>query len=260
MSRSTALRRPPESATASAMRRLRGSNAKAVIASLNPVIRGWAAYHRGMVSSEVFNSLGAYMWKLTWKWARHSHPNKPASWVKARYFGSFNPFRQDAWVFGDRETGSYLRKHCWTRIRRHVMVKGGASPDDPDLAGYWRYRRDKHGTPLDTGAMNLLSRQRGRCPLCGDRLLTPGHLPDSPEEWQNWWLDVTQRPIERAPSAPGQQPGTREATPSLIHASCWRAPGSAGARQCNPQRPRGLLEPCAARSGTHGCMSNTRLC
>jgi len=208
---------------AAEMRRLRGSNAKAVTAALNPVIRGWAAYHRGMVSSEVFNSLGAYMWKLTWKWARHSHPNKPARWVKARYFGSFNPFRQDTWVFGDRETGSYLRKHSWTRIRRHVMVKGGASPDDPDLAGYWRYRRDKHGTPLDSGAMNLLSRQRGCCPLCGDRLLTPGHLPDSPEEWQNWWLDVTQRSIERAPSAPGQQPGTRDTTTSLIHASCWRA-------------------------------------
>jgi RNA-directed DNA polymerase len=208
---------------AAEMRRLRGSNAEAVIAALNPVIRGWAAYHRGMVSSEVFNALGAYMWKLTWKWARHSHPNKPARWVKARYFGSFNPFRRDTWVFGDRKTGSYLRKHCWTNIRRHVMVKGGASPDDPDLAGYWRYRRDKHGTPLDSGARNLLRRQRGCCPLCGDRLLTPDHLPDSPEEWQNWWFDVTQRTIERAPSTPGQQPGTRDTTTSLIHASCHRA-------------------------------------
>jgi RNA-directed DNA polymerase len=227
---------------ASEMRRLRGSNARAVIASLNPVIRGWAAYHRGMVASEVFNSLGAYMWKLTWKWARHSHPNKPASWVKARYFGSFNPFRQDTWVFGDRETGGYLRKHCWTRIRRHVMVKGGASPDDPDLAGYWRYRRDKHGTPLDIGAMNLLSRQRGCCPLCGDRLLTPGHLPDSPEEWHNWWLEVTRRSIERAPSAPGQQPGTREAAPSLIHASCWRALTARQRRSpaLQPATPTGL--------------------
>ena len=132
------------------MRTLRGSNATAVIATLNPVIRGWAAYHRGMVSSEVFSSLAAYMWKLTWKWARHSHPNKPARWVEARYFGKFNPFRDDTWVFGDRDTGGYLVKHSWTGIRRHVMVKGTASPDDPDLAGYWRYRRDKHGTPLDT--------------------------------------------------------------------------------------------------------------
>jgi RNA-directed DNA polymerase len=88
---------------ASEMRRLRGSNATAVIAALTPLIRGWTAYHRGMVSSEVFHSLENYMWTLTWKWARHSHRNKPAGWVQARYFGSFNPSRQDRWVFGDRK-------------------------------------------------------------------------------------------------------------------------------------------------------------
>jgi RNA-directed DNA polymerase len=36
---------------------LRGQNAAAVIAKLNPIIRGWAAYYRGVVSSEVFTSL-----------------------------------------------------------------------------------------------------------------------------------------------------------------------------------------------------------
>jgi RNA-directed DNA polymerase len=205
------------------MRRLRGSNARTVITRLTPVIRGWTTYHRGMVSSEVFSSLTDYMWKLTWKWARYSHQNKPASWVQARYFGSFNSFRQDRWVFGDRATGSYLRKHSWTKIRRHVMVKGRSSPDDPDLAGYWRYRRDKYGTPLDSTTANLLARQHGCCPLCGDRLLDPGHLPASPEGWQDWWHGVTQRTTGHAPSAPGQQPGTREATTSLIHASCHRA-------------------------------------
>jgi RNA-directed DNA polymerase len=203
-------------------RRLRGSNAKAVIAAFNPVIRGWTAYHRCMVSSEVFSSLEDYMWKLTWKWARRSHKNKSGRWVRARYFGEFNPSRNDRWVFGDQETGAYLCKHSWTRIRRHVMVKGRSSPDDPDLAGYWRYRRDKHGAPLDSTIMSLLGRQRNCCPLCGDRLLTPSHMPSSPEEWQEWWHGVTQRAIERAPSTPGQQPGTRETTTSLIHASCHR--------------------------------------
>src|SRR3984957_17946814 len=48
-------------------RRLRGANAGAVIATLNPVIRGWTAYHRGMVSSKTFGSLGHYTWKLTYK-------------------------------------------------------------------------------------------------------------------------------------------------------------------------------------------------
>jgi RNA-directed DNA polymerase len=203
-------------------RKLRGSNAGAVIATLTPVIRGWTTYHRGMVSSEVFSSLSQYMWTLTYKWARYSHPNKPAGWVTTRYFGAFHPSRDDRWVFGDRATGAYLRRHSWTKIRRHVMVAGTASPDDPDLTGYWRNRRDKHGSLLDSTTLTLLARQGRRCPACGDQLIDPGHLPASPEEWQHWWLGVTHR-TEHAPSTPGQQPGTPDTATHLIHTSCNRA-------------------------------------
>ena len=42
---------------ASELRTLRGGNAMAVIATLNPIIRGWAAYYRGVVSSRLFSSL-----------------------------------------------------------------------------------------------------------------------------------------------------------------------------------------------------------
>ena len=59
------------------VRALRGTNAEAVNRRLNPFIRGWAAYYRGAVSSKVFPSLDAYLWKLNHKWARSSHPNKP---------------------------------------------------------------------------------------------------------------------------------------------------------------------------------------
>ena len=41
------------------MRTMRGSNALAVIVTLNPVIRGWTAYHRSQVSSEAFTSLAS---------------------------------------------------------------------------------------------------------------------------------------------------------------------------------------------------------
>jgi RNA-directed DNA polymerase len=47
------------------MRALRGSNAAAVIAALTPIIRGWAAYYRGVVSSKTFGELDDYAWKLT---------------------------------------------------------------------------------------------------------------------------------------------------------------------------------------------------
>ena len=54
------------------MRALRGSNAAAVIAALTPIIRGWAAYYRGVVSSKTFGELDNYVWKLTWRWAQTS--------------------------------------------------------------------------------------------------------------------------------------------------------------------------------------------
>ena len=209
------------------MRRLRGSNATAVIATLGPVIRGWTAYHRCMVSSKVFGSLEDYMWKLTWKWARYSHQNKPPRWVAARYYGAHCPPRDDRWVFGDKDTGAYLIKHPWTAIRRHIMVKGAASPDDPGRAGYWRYRRDKYAMPLDEHTLALLARQDRNCPLCGDPLIDISHLPGSAEQWQDWWMSVTRRGIQPAPSEPGtpRQDGTRNARVStaLIHASCNRA-------------------------------------
>ena len=60
------------------------------------------------------------------------------------------------------------------------MVRGRASPDDPDLAGYWENRRRRHGPPLDGGTLALLGRQHGRCPLCGTLLLDPSRLPPRP--------------------------------------------------------------------------------
>ena len=103
------------------------------------------------------------------------------------------------------------------------MVTGTASPDDPGLAGYWRYRRNKHGPPLDAHTLALLARQGRNCPLCGDRLLDTSRLPGSPEEWQDWWMSTTRQDIQPAPSGPGNP--TRNARPAtvLIHASCNRA-------------------------------------
>ena len=46
---------------AAEMRRLRGSNAAAVISALTPINRGWAAYYRTVVSSKAFSSLDNYL-------------------------------------------------------------------------------------------------------------------------------------------------------------------------------------------------------
>jgi RNA-directed DNA polymerase len=211
------------------MRALRGSNAAAVIAALTPIIRGWAAYYRGVVSSKTFGELDNYVWKLTWRWAKRSHSGKPKRWVAHRYFGRFNKFRNDRWVFGNRggvdERGSipHLIKFAWTPIVRHQMVTGSASPDDPELIDYWAARRRRVKPPLDSYNLRLLARQAGRCPLCRDHLLTTDQPPQSPREWERWWLSVVRRAIAADYLVHHDEHGTPDRNRiRLIHASCRR--------------------------------------
>jgi RNA-directed DNA polymerase len=202
---------------------LRGSNVAAVLATITPVIRGWVAYYRTVVSSRVFHALTEYLWKLAYKWARWSHRNKPVRWIVDRYFGKFDKFRNDRWVFGDRDTGAYLPKPAWTDIVRHTMVKGGASPDDPALAGYWAQRRQKVKPPLDSYTVRLLSRQDGRCSLCGENLLAPDQSPQSPQGWEQWFLWVTKKAIEADYLVHHDTPAAaRTKRTHLVHATCSR--------------------------------------
>ena len=43
------------------------ARAGAILARLNPIIRGWAAFYRGAVSRLVFSRLDTYVWKLTYE-------------------------------------------------------------------------------------------------------------------------------------------------------------------------------------------------
>ncbi len=68
--------------------------------------------------------------------------------------------------------------------------------DDPDLAEYWAQRRRKVKPPLDSYTVHLLTRQDGRCTLCGENLLTPDQPPQTPEGWEWWFLWVTKKAIK----------------------------------------------------------------
>ena len=203
------------------VRSLRGTSAQAVIARLNPIVRGWAAYYRTVVSSEIFAALDHYLWKLTYKWAKHSHPNKPTRWIVRRYFGTFNKSRQDQWVFGDRDSGTYLLRFSWTKIVRHQMARGTSSPDDPTLASYWAERRHKGPRQLDITSLRLLQDQHGRCPRCGDLLLDADRPPQSPRQWEQW-LTGTRKAIIHNAIVLQANGKPDEAKLRLLHAHCHR--------------------------------------
>ena len=200
---------------------MHGANAAAVVFRLNPVVRGWSAYYRSVVSGRVFTGLDHYVWHLTYRWARRSHPNKSRGWVATRYFGRFHKSRRDRWVFGDRASGAYLTKFAWTKIVRHVPVHGGASPDDPALAGYWAERRRTKQDPARGRAHRPASTsQGGRCPSCGEFLLHADHEPRCPLEWEQWFMAV--RRVLAKQHIIEQVDGQDRTFYRLLHAHCQR--------------------------------------
>ena len=196
------------------LRSLRGSNATAVIKRLNPIIRGWAAYYRTQVSAEAFGKLDNYLWRLTFKWATSSHPNKPAHWVIAQYYGKFNKARESRWVFGNRITGAFMHHFAWTTIVRHQIVRHRASPDDPALADYWAWRRRKAPLPINRTALWRHREQDGRCTICKSTLVAVEDRPQTPHQWETW-LATTRKTIDVM-----WTPGTDKAEPRLIHLHC----------------------------------------
>jgi len=58
----------------------------ALIRALNPIIRGWANYHRHNVATETFSKLDDYIWTVTWRWGRRRHPDKGRRWIVSRYW------------------------------------------------------------------------------------------------------------------------------------------------------------------------------
>ncbi|KAE8753297.1 group II intron reverse transcriptase/maturase, partial [Paraburkholderia madseniana] len=117
-----------------------------LIHKLNPVIRGWAMYHRHVVAKVTFSSVDSHIWQLLWKWARRRHPTKGARWVRKKYF-RVDGWR--SWVFATdsaaRGTHGLQRFQASTvPITRHVKICGSAHPFDPIWDDYFIRRRTKN--------------------------------------------------------------------------------------------------------------------
>jgi RNA-directed DNA polymerase len=153
-----------------------GSNVQAVLAKLNPVIRGWANYFRIGVAKELFGKLDHWMVSKALQYTKRIHPKKSIKWQRQQYWGQFNQDRLDSWTFGDKQTGGYLLRFDWFPIERHTLVRGKASPDDPCLKDYWKKRQTAKAKDLTFSKQKLVKRQYGRCPECGETLFNDEEL------------------------------------------------------------------------------------
>jgi RNA-directed DNA polymerase len=119
-----------------------GVPAADLIDQLNPKIRGWANYHRHVVSKRTFGRVDYTLFSSLWRWARRRHPNKSPRWFKPKYFDRRG--NRDWSFFGETCDDEGRPKKVWlyhaksTPIKRHVKVKGEANPYDPTYAATWK--------------------------------------------------------------------------------------------------------------------------
>jgi len=154
-----------------------GSSAAALIEELNPKIRGWANYHRHVVSKRTFTCVDHALFSRLWRWARRRHRNKNPRWIKEKYF---ERLRDRDWSFvGERydhqgqpyKVRLLLAAH--TRIQRHVKVKSDANPYDPAYETYFEKREADHMRDTLRGSRilrYLWYEQRGLCLACKTKI------------------------------------------------------------------------------------------
>jgi len=151
--------------------KLKGQDVATVLRVLNPVIRGWAAYYRTMVSSRVFSKMDHWMYHRQTRYAKFTHPQKSQAWRYRRYWGRLDPKSESRWVFGDKHTGKFLVRLTSYNIVKHALVKGTASPDDPSLRDYWWARQKLNCHKWSPGDWRMVERQDYDCPICRQPLV-----------------------------------------------------------------------------------------
>jgi RNA-directed DNA polymerase len=150
-----------------------------LINMLNPIIRGWANYHKTQVAKETFSSVDYEIWKTLWQWSKRRHPKKGSRWIKEKYFKSVETRN---WVF-TAETGKYLRngkpkiatliKASDTPIKRHVKIQAEANPFDPKWEEYFEERLQLKMSNSLVGRkrmQQLWMDQEGVCPICHENI------------------------------------------------------------------------------------------
>lgn len=121
-----------------------GMSAVSVIGQLNPKIRGWANYHRHVVSGRIFSYIDTCIFNSLWQWMKRRHRNKSATWLKHKYWS--NGSRPSMFSTRVKDKRGVARLYEVIRashigIVRHIKIRGKANPFDPKYDKYFAQRR-----------------------------------------------------------------------------------------------------------------------
>jgi RNA-directed DNA polymerase len=198
-----------------------------LIALLNPLIRGWANYHRYVCSKKTYVSIDDAIFRLLWQWAKRRHPNKPRRWIKEKYFKSIN---NRNWVFsGETTDGRELQlvKAAAVAIKRYTKIRGNANPYDPKDESYFDQRLKQKWLLGEKGKGKLRFlwlQQESICPLCRLKIT----------DTDGWELHHIIRRVDGGSDSLDNL--------ALLHPNCHQQTHSRGSYVAKPGLARGLRE------------------
>ncbi len=152
----------------SQLKKQRTASQHRVIQDLNPIIRGWAGYHRSQMATRTFRKCDHRIWQALWRWARRRHPNKGARWIKKRYFSAING--RD-WRFTDKDQALLILSGF--HKKPHTKIRTDANPYLPEHEDYFADRVDRKMRKHLEGRRKLTwiwKGQQGKCTVCGDSI------------------------------------------------------------------------------------------
>lgn len=118
-----------------------------LICLLNPKIQGWANYYRHVVSKKIFSDNEHRIFNMLQRWIKRRHPTKSANWRYNRYYRQKGLRR---WIFCAKSYDQNgkpkiidLISPSSIAIRRHIKIRGEATPYDAAFNSYFDVRKSR---------------------------------------------------------------------------------------------------------------------
>ena len=237
------------------MRSLRGANAAAVIARLNPIIRGWAAYYRTVVSNEMLHRAGPLPVEAHLQVGQAQPPEQAEHWivdpllrhvqqVPAGPVGVRRPRQRR--LPAPSSPGRRSSDTRWSRAPRPPTTRPWPTTGRPTATPRRNPQLDRTTARCSTatGTMHLLRAAplARRPPAANPTRVGTVASRHRAKRWTSNAITLRQDGSTHGPQL------------RLLHAHCHRR--TTGKRQepalCTPASPQGLLEPDAWKPCTSG--------
>jgi RNA-directed DNA polymerase len=146
------------------------ATAAQVIQRLNPMIRGWANYHRHIAAKATFYRVDVSIQNALWRWAQRRHRQQSARWIRQKYFPAYG---RGCGVFSGTLNDRTVtrRRASEVKIVRRPTIERRRNPYDLADRAYFAQRNERHRySALSKPHGNVWKRQQGKCPVCGEFL------------------------------------------------------------------------------------------